>query len=133
MPSPNEAFVLDASALLSLLNDEPGSERVLDVLPRAIISAVNLSEVVAKLADYGGSETQMRGLLGALHLNVVPFDDAMAVRAGLLRPATRALGLSFGDRACLALAQASNAVVITAGRAWLSLGPTLNVAIDVIR
>ncbi len=52
----SEAFVLDASAVLCLLKGEKGTDRVIEVLPRSFISAVNLSEVYAKLADAGGSE-----------------------------------------------------------------------------
>jgi PIN domain nuclease of toxin-antitoxin system len=113
--------VWDASALLLLLNAEPGAERLAGELGEALISAVNLSEVVAKLADAGVPEDDLREALAALPLEVVPFDEALAYVAGLLRPSTRAQGLSMGDRACLGLALATGLPVITADRAWRKL------------
>jgi ribonuclease VapC len=90
----SEAFVLDASAVLCLLKGEKGTDRVIEVLPRSFISAVNLSEVYAKLADAGGSEQQLAHAVGVLHLKVEPFDDDQCRDAGMLRPVTKPLGLS---------------------------------------
>ena len=98
--------VLDASALLALLQDEPGSDRVLESLPGALVCSVNLSEVVAKLTELGMPEPDIRVAL-SLGLEVVAFDEALAYSAGALRPATRPAGLSLGDRACLALARSN--------------------------
>ena len=96
--------VLDASALLCLLNDEPGTDRVLDVLTRCVIGATNLGEVVSKLRERGLSLDEIREALGGLHLDVRPLSAAEAMMIGDLRPTTKSLGLSLGDRACLALA-----------------------------
>ena len=95
--------VLDASALFALLQDEPGSDVVAARLPGAAISAVNFSEVIAKLAEAGMQEVEIRRALAPLGLDVHAFTQEDAVAAGLLRPQTKALGLSLGDRACLAL------------------------------
>ena len=122
--------VLDASALLALLQDEPGAERVLESLPGALISSVNFSEVVAKLAELGMPETDIRLAL-TLGLEVAPFDEALAVAAGTLRPATRSAGLSLGDRACLALARARSLPALTTDRAWQDLD--VDAAVEVIR
>lgn len=97
-------IVLDASALLCLLNDEPGADRVATVLTRSVIGAVNFGEVVSKLRERGISLDEIREALGGLHLDVRPLTTSQAMTIGDLRPATRSLGLSFGDRACLALA-----------------------------
>lgn len=129
----SEVFVLDASALLCLLKGESGAERVMAALPRAWVSAVNLSEVYAKLADAGGSEDRIARAVGGLHLRVEPFDDAQARRAGMLRPVTKGLGLSLGDRACLALAQHRGALALTTDRAWADLPEALGIAVEVIR
>ncbi|PAV67788.1 hypothetical protein WR25_02658 [Diploscapter pachys] len=102
--SVSSKVVLDASALLCLLNDEPGADRVVDVLTRSIIGTANLAEVVSKLRDRGLSLDEVREALGGLHLDVRPLSPAQALIIGDLRPATKALGLSLGDRACLALA-----------------------------
>lgn len=113
--------VLDASAVLALLQDEPGSDLVAARLPGATISAVNLSEVVAKLADAGMPESEIRRALGPLGLEVRAFDEQDAIAAGLLRPSTKALDLSLGDRACLALGVVLSRPVVTTERAWTKL------------
>ena len=113
--------VLDASALLALLNGEPGARVVAEVLPRAAISTVNLSEVVAKLADAGMPEEAIRDALQGLLLEVVSFDQHQAYEAGLLHPSTKALGVSLGDRACLSLARRLDLPALTADRAWEGL------------
>ena len=128
-----ERFVLDASALLCLLKSEQGAERVLSVLPRAVVSAVNLSEVYGKLADAGGSEDRIAQAIGGLHLRIEPFDDEQARRAGMLGPLTRSLGLSLGDRACLALAQHHGATALTTDRIWADLPDAISTSVEVIR
>jgi ribonuclease VapC len=92
---------------------------------------VNLSEVVAKLIEDGVPEPQIRLAIGRLELDVHAFDAEHAYIAGVLRKATRASGLSFGDRACLALAQSLGAPALTADRSWSRLD--LGIAIEVIR
>jgi PIN domain nuclease of toxin-antitoxin system len=110
--------VFDASALLAMLNGERGADRVAAMLPSAMIGAVNLSEVVAKLAERGMPAHSIRAVLEALDLDVHPFDSDMAFAAGELRRTTRARGLSFGDRACLSLAGQLRTVAVTTDRAW---------------
>jgi ribonuclease VapC len=123
--------VLDASALLAVLRAEPGAERVEPRLEGAGIGAVNLSEVVAKLDEDGVPEAEIRRAVGRLELDVHAFDAAQAYAAGVLRRTTRSLGLSFGDRACLALAQRLGALALTADRSWSRL--QIGVAVEVIR
>jgi len=110
--------VLDASALLALLNQEEGGDRVAElVVAGATISAVNLSEVAAKLSLAGMPEAQIREALDPLGLDIVPFDLDQAYQAVLLVGPTRAAGLSLGDRACLALASRVGLPAVTADRA----------------
>lgn len=123
------SYVLDTSALLALLNGEPGSEQVAAVLTEAVISSVNLSEVIARLADAGRSRTEISEFLEALELEVASFDTEMAYRAGMLRPLTRHLGLSLGDRTCLALGEFLRLPVMTADRAWGELDIEIEVQI----
>ena len=125
--------VLDASAVLCLLKDEVGAPRVKAALPTASISAVNLAEVVAKLTEAGGSMEQVAAIVSTLNLAVVPFDAEQALACGFLRAATKAQGLSLGDRACLALARQRSATALTADRAWRSLPPDLGISIELIR
>lgn len=124
-------FILDASALLALVREEPGATEVAQALKSAAVSAVNLSEVVAKLADARMGPQQIRDALEALDLEVMPFDSEAAYAAGFLRPTTREIGLSLADRACLALAAHLGATAITADRRWLDL--PLPVAVRSIR
>ncbi|RSU45242.1 type II toxin-antitoxin system VapC family toxin [Sphingomonas sp. S-NIH.Pt15_0812] len=106
-------IVLDASALLCLLNDEPGADRVAGVLARSLIGATNLAEVVSKLRERGLSLDEVKEALGGLHLDIRPLTQSQAMLIGDLRPATRPLGLSLGDRACLALAIELGAEIYT--------------------
>ena len=117
----SKAAVLDASALLCLLNGEPGSERVLDALPTAMIGAANLAEVVSKLRERGLGAEEVRDVLGSLPLDIRPLTASQAYSIGDLRPATRTFGLSLGDRACLALAAELGAPALTADQAWADL------------
>lgn len=125
------AFVLDASALLAVFLDEPGQNRVTDVLNRASISSVNLSEVGSRISDRGLDLDKLFAKLRQLPLQVVAFDRAQSEAAARLRRPTRSAGLSLGDRACLALAQSLNATVLTSDRAWANL--PLDVEIELIR
>jgi len=121
--------VLDASALLAMLQREPGWERVADVLHDACISAVNLSEVMAKLTEGAAGVDGARTTLELLAIPVIDFDGIQALETGALRPRTRAFGLSLGDRACLALALRRGDSALTADRAWSELDIEVEVAL----
>jgi ribonuclease VapC len=118
----SDAYVLDSSAVMCLLGKEPGFDEVLHVARDATISAVNLSEVISKLQERGGSDEDIDIGLQDLVLNVVAFDAEQANLAGKLRKATRSQGLSLGDRACLALAIKQNAIAVTTDKVWADLG-----------
>ena len=123
--------ILDASALMALVHREAGHQRVEAVLGSSAISAVNFSEVVAKLCDRGIPLDLVHIQLSALQLDVIGFDEDQAVKAGSLRPQTRSLGLSFGDRACLALAMIKRGIALTADRTWAGLD--IGAEIELIR
>ena len=124
-------IVLDASALIAVLREEPGAAAVEGLLDSAAISAVNLSEVQAKLVERGTPAASAWSWLIDLGLEVVDFDLPQARIAGDLRRPTRSLGLSFADRACLALAQVLQRPAVTADRAWADL--EVGVEIRIIR
>jgi ribonuclease VapC len=124
-------YVLDASALLCLLFDEPGADRVEAVLYGACISAANYAEVIGKLVDRGQAPEEAVADLRELDLDVVPFDRAHGEAAGALRATTREAGLSLGDRACLALAASREAVAVTTDRAWKRL--KVEIDVEVVR
>ena len=128
------SWVLDAAAVLALVQGEPGATRVSEALAAgAMMSTVNLAEVVTKLAADGLSEGAIRNAIGVQALDLAVFDQADAVSTGLLRPATRAFGLSLGDRACVALALKSGLPVLTTDRAWRDVAPLLDFEVEVIR
>jgi PIN domain nuclease of toxin-antitoxin system len=109
---------LDSSAVLAVLLGEPGANKVQAVLPGALISTVNVAEVMTKLCERGMPDAEAREAVEALGLETIDFGVDQAFLTGGLRVATRAAGLSLGDRACLALARLHGGVAITADRAW---------------
>jgi ribonuclease VapC len=114
--------VLDASAVLAVVQEESGKERVIQAMADgSCISAINLCEVVGKLLDGGFSEEVISASIEELELEVVSFDKDQAITAGLLRATTRQIGLSIADRACLALASATGLPTLTGDRAWTQL------------
>ena len=123
--------VLDASAILALVNGEPGADVVRVRIAHPVVSTVNVAEVGTKLVDWGMSSAGLRHVMLNLGFEIRPFDAGQAVAAAALRAATRSHGLSLGDRACLALAQATGLPVLTADRAWRNVG--LDVRIESIR
>ncbi|WP_349237680.1 type II toxin-antitoxin system VapC family toxin [Novosphingobium sp. SG707] len=123
--------MLDASALLCLLFDEAGAEKVEARLDLARICAVNYQEVLVALVDRGIKPENAQTMLGQLDIEIVPMDRAQANIAGALRPLTRASGLSLGDLCCLALAWTSRAVALTTDRAWADLD--IGIAIEVVQ
>lgn len=125
--------VLDASALIALILREPGAEIVEAVLTDSAVSAVNLAEVVGFLARNGTTEPDIRKLIEAVESEIVPFDAELAYTAGLLVPATRAAGLSLGDRACLALARRLGVKAVTTDRAWSRIAAAVEVEVELIR
>lgn len=119
----SNGVVLDASALLALLMQEPGHEVVAKALSDgpAALSAANLSEAASKLAEHGFTEAMLKKALAVLDLEIVPVDEAIALSAGFMIQRTRALGLSLGDRLCLATAGARGVAALTTDRIWSKL------------
>ena len=110
-------FVLDASAVLAEVFDEPGADAVFDALQSgAAMSAVNVAEVAAELHTAGWADEDVALVFEGI--DIVPFDARHALLSGRYRPATRSLGLGLGDRACLATANLQQCPALTADRAW---------------
>jgi ribonuclease VapC len=124
--------VLDSSAVLAVLNKEAGADTLsLELLSNAVSSTVNLAEVQTKLVSRGVSpEEAWENTLSPIR-EAMPFTEKQAKIAGSLVTQTRLLGLSMGDRACLALGIALNAPIYTADKSWKGL--KLGVRIHVIR
>lgn len=125
------ANVLDASAVLAFLLGEAGADAALAAMPGSLISAVNVVEVYSRMLDYGSPDDEVQQSIRELGIETVTFDDILAIRAGALRRETKPLGLSVGDRACLATAMENGGTIITADRTWLKL--KLGIKIECIR
>ncbi|KGB53349.1 putative toxin of toxin-antitoxin system [Sphingopyxis sp. LC81] len=110
--------VLDASAVLALVRDEPGGDKVIEHVGRAAISAVNLHEVVKELLISGLEEPMIRELLGELRLDVRPHDLEAAYAAAALHKQTKEFGRGLGDRSCLALALSLGVPAFTTDSEW---------------
>ena len=114
----SKAAILDASALLAVLGDEPGCEVVAPLLDGAFVSTVNWSEVLARYMNLHLDTTGRGPEIESLGVSLAPFTSRQAEVAAGLVPLTRTAGLSLGDRACLALALDLSGQPVTADRAW---------------
>ena len=111
--------VLDASAVLALILDEPGAGAVRVALQRgAVMSTVNLAEVAARLRESDWPTGKIEANIARLNVAVIPLGRRTALMSGDLRPVTRRWGLGLGDRSCLALAQELGLPAVTADRVW---------------
>ena len=123
--------VFDSSAVLAVIFREAGAAVARDAAADAIMSAVNVTEVITRMIDEGASREAALRSLQEISPSIRPFDESLALEAGFLRTATRRYGLSLGDRACLALALRERIPVVTADKAWAKLN--LGIDIQVIR
>ena len=126
-------IVLDASAILAVIGGEPGAEKLTPaLLARAVGSAVNLAEIVNKLAQMGPMPEAVRESLVKLELRVEEWSEDMAYRSAEFSRLSKSHGLSLGDRACLTLAKQLRATAVTSDRTWRRL-PSLGVPIMIFR
>jgi ribonuclease VapC len=115
---PLTEYVLDASALLALVNGEPGADKVRPLMAQSIISAVNFCETVHQLRRRGLPVETVRATLTPLVPSPVPFDETMAYVAASIHERTREQGISLGDCACLALALSRSVPAVTTEKKW---------------
>lgn len=123
--------VLDASALLAVINQEPGSDIVEPYLSQALMSSVNVSEAATILCGIGMPITEAQELISSLIGQIEFFDNEQAFLTAHLREKTKQHGLSLGDRACLSLAKLKALPVLTADKVWANL--VLGIDIKIIR
>jgi PIN domain nuclease of toxin-antitoxin system len=124
--------ILDASALIALLSEEKGGETVASILPKSVMSSVNIAEVAKFLIERRSlSEEEVSNIIQSLIEIIIPFDTQLALISANIVRQTKALGLSLGDRACLALALQTGYTVYSADRIWSKLN--LDCKIVIIR
>jgi PIN domain nuclease of toxin-antitoxin system len=125
-------FLLDASALLALLNDEVGGSSVEQYLSDATVLSVNLEEVVGTLIREGMPADAVERAVAPLALPVAPFTEEMAWLSAETRPRLPT-GLGLADRCCLAAAAVLDAEVVTADLLWQTAAPVFGVSVVLIR
>jgi len=113
--------ILDASAVLAYLQNEKGKEKVELILETSAIGRINATEVLTKLIEKGMSFDDAKEAFDNLDLQIIEFDEKQSLKSAELRPLTKHLGLSLGDRCCLALAMTENLPAVTADRNWAAL------------
>ena len=115
----NEKCVLDSSAVLALIMWESGSIVVKEIINHSIVSTVNVAEIVAEMnIKLGANPSDAMDAICSLVGEIVPFDLKQATLAGSLKKTTKSLGLSLGDRACIALGVIYNAKIYSADKIW---------------
>ena len=122
----NRKYVLDASALLAIVLDEQGQDRVSVILDDSVIHAINLAEVIGRLIRSGMPAESAATAIRRLHLEThQDFSTAQAELCGVLLGTRRDLGLSLGDCVCLTTAVSLDTIAVTADRRWNELHGTL--------
>jgi ribonuclease VapC len=110
--------VFDASVVLAAILREPGGAAAQELDAPALVSTVNYAEVRSKLGELGLDRSSIDEALEMINVDLIDFDAVQAELAADLRASTRSLGLSLGDRCCLALAISRGAIAVTADRSW---------------
>jgi ribonuclease VapC len=113
--------VLDASAVLAYLYGETGADKVEPLLENSTISRINSTEVLTKIVQDGLTIDEAKETFDKLNLDVPEFDEKQSLKAAELRPLTKHLGLSMGDRCCLDMAIVENLPAVTADKNWANL------------
>lgn len=124
-------IIMDSSALLALIGNEKGADKVMQYLSRAKMSTVNVSESIATLINKGTTFQEAESIVDSLLHKRIPFSDTQSKVAAEIVKETKKHGLSLGDRACLSLALVEKLPVLTADKIWANL--KLGVKIILIR
>jgi ribonuclease VapC len=128
-------YVMDASAILALMQAEKGWEVVDDLIreQQCVASCVNIAEVGTRMIDKGLAPSQLERTLKELDIQPVDFDLEQSTLCAELRLSTKHAGLSLGDRACLALTKLMDGTAVTSDRAWLDIAEVTQIKVKMIR
>jgi len=115
--------VVDASAVLAWLFKERGEDAVDKVLPFAVLSAVNLAEVLYRAREEGLSSSTLQQDLEGYGVTIEAFDAAEARLVTDVRDLARRanVSLSLADCCCLATAMHRQLPAIGGDQAWEAL------------
>lgn len=124
-------FILDTSAILACLFNEPGVDLVADILMEGngVISSANYAELVSKLVSKNMPMPEIMEITNGLDLEFIPQDKQQAQLAGELWTISKPFGLSLGDRSCLALGQMTQLPVLTANKIWKNVPAEVDIRI----
>jgi predicted nucleic acid-binding protein len=129
----SKTYVLDANALLDLVEDAGGAERMEQLCREAahrrtplLMSVVNWGEVFYLLWQWRGEEKARRtmGNLSRLPLDLVPVDLPQVLKAGEIKAVHK---IPYVDCLAAALAEARQAVLVTSDRDFEKLGRRVEV------
>ena len=128
-------YVMDASALLALMQGEIGSDVVDELIQdqECIASSVNIAEVGTKLIDKGLAPVHLTRTLKELNVQPIDFDLEQATLCANLHSSTKHVGLSLGDRACMALTQLVKGTAVTGDSAWSDVADAVGIRVLMIR
>ena len=121
--------LFDTSALIALLKREPGYEILEELIANSSISAVNLSELVSVLTRSGITENEIDGIITDIIPEIISFSENIAIQTGKLSKHTKKLGLSLGDRACIATGIHHNMTIYTTDQVWQELKPLADIIV----
>lgn len=113
--------VLDASALMALINNEPGSALVQVHLAKACMSTINFTEVLSKMVEQGAPAIDAKRVLDNFNIELIAFDQSQIFGVSQLRLNTKQYGLSLGDRVCLNLGKTLGLPILTSDQIWAKM------------
>lgn len=125
-------ILFDSSVIIAILKSEEGYQSCEQIVNKGAISTVNWDEVAGFLKKNNAPEDIIRQTLAKYPLKILPYEESLVVPTGPLAVGCQQLGLSLGDRACLATAMAYNLPVLTANPFWKELEKELDITIGVI-
>lgn len=122
--------VVDASVVLAVCHQEEGSDQAREAIRHGVISTVNLSEVYEKAIKFGRLPIA-DAIVQTAALDIIEFNELHALEAAKFAEQARKKGISFADRACLALGMCTSLPVVTGDRKWLEID--LGIKVELFR